>query len=80
MLNCTPMTNFDRILAEARELLTEEERRRLSLELVPDEGALDPGIEAAWMEEEKRRFAEHDAGKAKSVPWAEARERIFAKP
>lgn len=80
MLNYPPMTNYDRILSEARELLSEEERRKLSLELVPDEGALDPEIEAAWMEEAKRRFAEHDEGKTKAVPWAEARERIFAKP
>lgn len=80
MLNWTSMTNYDRILSEARELLTEEERRKLSLELAPEEGALDPEIEAAWMEEAKRRFAEHDAGKTKSVPWAEARKRIFAKP
>ena len=29
------MTNYDRILAEARELLTEEERFKLSMDLAP---------------------------------------------
>lgn len=77
MLNCPQMTNYDRILSEARELLTEEERRKLSLELVPDDGDIDPEIEAAWMAEAKRRFDELDKGLVKAIPWEEARKRLF---
>jgi putative addiction module component (TIGR02574 family) len=47
--------------------LTDEERTQLAerlLEVVPD-GA---EIEAAWMAEAQRRFAEHDAGNSQSVP------------
>ena len=80
MLNYTSMTNFDRILSEARELLTDDERRKLYLALAPEVEAPDPEIEAAWLKVAERRFAEHDARKTKSIPWAEARERIFAKP
>lgn len=77
MLNCLPMTNYDRILSEARELLTEAERRKLSLELVPEESDIDPEIEAAWMAETKRRFEELDQGRVKAIPWEEARKRLF---
>lgn len=77
MLNYSPMTNYARILSEARELLTEEERRKLSLELVPDERSVDPEIEMAWMSEAKRRFEELDKGLVKAIPWDEARKRLF---
>ena len=78
MLNCREMTNFDRILAEARELLTEEERLKLSDRLIVDEP--DPAVEEAWMQEVLRRRAEWKAGRAKSSSWEEARKRIFAAP
>jgi len=62
------MTNFDRILSEARELLTEEERLKLSLELVPDER--DPKVEAAWIAESHRgtKSGRQDASKRSPLP------------
>jgi putative addiction module component (TIGR02574 family) len=72
------MTKVERIVAEVAEL-SEEERQQVAdriLELVPNESE----VAAAWMAEAERRFAEHDAGKTKSVPWSEARERIFVRP
>ena len=76
MLNCNPMTNAQRVYSEIQNL-SEEERDELDrlLVYVPD-----PEIEASWLKEAERRFDAHDAGQMKSVPWAEARERIFAKP
>lgn len=71
------MTNFDRILSEARELLTEEERFRLTLELVPDER--DPKVEAAWIVESHRRHAEWKSGRVEAIPAAEALEQMFPK-
>jgi putative addiction module component (TIGR02574 family) len=35
-------------------------------------------IEAAWSEEIRRRLERLDAGLSKTVPWAEARRRIWA--
>lgn len=67
MLNYVPMTNFDRILSDARELLTEAERRRLSLELVPVEeddmdleerAALDKAIEEGFEDFEKGNYSD----------------------
>lgn len=76
MLHCTPMTNYDRILSEARELLTEEERRKLYLALAPEAG----DVETAWLEEAHRRRAEWKAGHVEALPVAEALEHMFAKP
>jgi Putative addiction module component len=43
----------------------------------------DPGdsadqVEQAWIEEAKSRLAEIERGNVKTVPWSEARDRIFA--
>ncbi len=35
-------------------------------------------IEAAWIEEARRRLQEIKAGRVEPAPWSEARERIFA--
>lgn len=76
MLNWLAMSNAERVFSEIQKL-SEDDRAELDrlLGIAPD-----PDIEAAWIAEAERRFAEHDAGNMKSVPWAEARERIFAKP
>jgi len=47
------------------------------LESLDDEPA-DEGVEAAWSEEIKRRIEELDSGKAKPIPWEEARRQIAA--
>ncbi len=67
MLNYTPMTNFDRILSEARELLTEAEQRRLSVELMPaaaddmdaeERAALDKAIEEGFEDFDKGDYSD----------------------
>ncbi len=75
MLNYTPMTNFERILAEAKQL-SEEEQHKLHLGLAPDVG----DVEAAWLEEAHRRRAEWKAGHVEALPVADALEQMFAKP
>ncbi len=43
-----------------------------------DDDPPDPGVEAAWDEEIKRRIEEIDSGKVKPIPWEEARRQIDA--
>ena len=58
--------------------LSEEERtdlvRMLLASLGPDDGE---GVAAAWQREIARRTAELDSGAVESIPWTEARSRIF---
>ena len=49
------MKHYERILAEARELLTEDELLRLSAELISDLDQTDPKIDDAWRAEVNRR-------------------------
>jgi hypothetical protein len=78
MLNYSPMTNFDRILSEARELLTEEERLRLTLELVPDEDATDPKIDEVWRAEVHRRRLRRKNGETQAQPWEEVETELMS--
>lgn len=74
-----PMTNVDRILAEAMKL-SDEERAALAdrlLEIVPE--VPDTDVEEAWMKEALRRRAEWKAGRAKAIPLTEALTQMFAK-
>jgi len=69
------------VMTQALEL-SREDRAKLARELLVslDEPLEDaPEAEAAWLAEIERRIAEVDAGKARSVPWPEARERILAR-
>jgi putative addiction module component (TIGR02574 family) len=62
--------------------LSREDRAKLARDLLAslDEPLDDPPeAAAAWLAEIERRIAELDAGKASSVPWPEARERILAR-
>lgn len=61
------MTNYDRILAEARELLSDDERAKLSYELVPhvddamdreERAALDQAIERGFEDFENGEFSD----------------------
>lgn len=75
MLDYSPMTKVERIVAEVAEL-SEEERQQVAdriLELVPNESE----IAAAWMAEAERRFDELDQGVVKAIPWSEARASLF---
>ena len=79
MLDSTTMTNFDRILAEATTLLSEEEQRKLSdalLERVPER---DLDVDAAWMAEAHRRRAEWKAGKVELLSAEDALGQMFSK-
>ena len=42
-------------------------------------GKVDEAVLAAWDDEVKKRIAELDSGRAKTVPWAEVRQRNLAK-
>lgn len=43
-----------------------------------DEGPADPGVEAAWSEEVKRRIEEIDSGRVQMIPYEEVRRRLAA--
>jgi putative addiction module component (TIGR02574 family) len=59
--------------------LPEEERAALAGELLESlDTEVDPDAEAAWAAEIRARVAEVESGRAKTVPWAEARRRIHA--
>jgi hypothetical protein len=63
MLNCTSMTNYDRILSEAKTLLTEDEQRKLHLALAPEEmdaaesAALEQAIEEGFEDFEQGNYS-----------------------
>jgi putative addiction module component (TIGR02574 family) len=67
-----------RLLDEALQL-PEEDRAELALRLLDSVGEAPEGVERAWIEEAKRRLAEIKRGEVATVPWHEARERIFAR-
>lgn len=62
MLDWAPMTNFDRILSEARELLTDEERRKLYLALAPEAEDMDPEERAALEQAIEEGFEDFEKG------------------
>ena len=66
------------LLVEALRL-PEDERAALAGELLDSlESNVDPDAEAAWAVEIRARVSEIEAGRAKTVPWSEARRRIHA--
>jgi putative addiction module component (TIGR02574 family) len=59
--------------------LSEEERVALASELLDSlDSDVDPDAEAAWVAEIRTRLKEIDSGRARTVPWSEARRRIHA--
>ena len=75
-----PMTDVDRILAEAMKL-SDEERATLAdrlLEIVPE--VPDAAAEDAWLKETLRRRAEWKVGRVKAIPIEQALSQMFAKP
>jgi putative addiction module component (TIGR02574 family) len=44
-----------------------------------DDHPPDPGIDAAWSEEIKRRIEEIDSGKVQPIPYEEVRRRLMAR-
>ena len=66
------------LLVEALRL-SEEERAALAGELLESlDTEVDPDAEAAWAAEIRARVTEIESGRAKTVPWSEARRRIHA--
>jgi putative addiction module component (TIGR02574 family) len=60
--------------------LSVEEQEALAGSLVSNLGGQgDEGVLAAWDEEIKKRIADLDSGKAKTIPWTEVRQRNLAK-
>ena len=66
------------LLVEALRL-SDEERAALAGELIQSlETDVDADAEAAWSTEIRARLERVDAGRAKTIPWSEARRRIHA--
>ena len=60
--------------------LSVEEQEALADSLISNlGGTVDEGVLAAWEEEIKKRIAELDSAKAKTIPWTEVRRRNLAK-
>jgi putative addiction module component (TIGR02574 family) len=69
--------NRDQLLTLALEL-PPEERAALADELIESlSPPPDDEIDAAWREEVRRRLERLDSGQATTIPWAEARRRIW---
>jgi putative addiction module component (TIGR02574 family) len=67
-------------LLEQALLLSVEEQEALADSLISNLGGkVDEAVLAAWDDEVKKRIAELDSGRAKTVPWAEVRQRNLAK-
>ena len=72
------MSDPKRLLEEALHLPAEE-RAALAGALIESlDLEVDEDVEAAWSAEISRRLERVDAGVAKTIPWSEARRRIFA--
>lgn len=60
--------------------LPAEARAALAGSLIESlEETVDEDAEAAWAEEIRRRIEELDAGKAKTIPWSQARRMILGR-
>jgi putative addiction module component (TIGR02574 family) len=60
--------------------LSVEEQEALAESLISNLGGkVDEGVLAAWDEEIKKRIADLDSGRAKTIPWEEVRQRNLAK-
>ena len=59
--------------------LPPEARASLASSLLESlDSGVDPHVEEAWNKEIARRIAEVDSGKAKPIPWEEARRQVAA--
>jgi hypothetical protein len=60
--------------------LSVEEQEALADSLISNLGGkVDEAVLAAWDDEVEKRIIELDSGRAKSVPWADVRQRNLAK-
>jgi putative addiction module component (TIGR02574 family) len=71
------MTSLKEVYAAAAEL-PEQDRATLAGLLLTSLGAEpDPGVEAAWAEEIRKRCDEVDSGAVRTVSWDEVRGQLF---
>ncbi|MGB9237198.1 MAG: addiction module protein [Terriglobales bacterium] len=67
-------------LLEQALALSVEEQEALAESLISNLGGkVDEAVLAAWDEEIRKRIADLDSGKAKTIPWTEVRQRNLAK-
>ena len=72
-------TEVSKLLEKALSLSIDEQEA-LAESLISNLGEkIDKNVQAAWDKEIERRIKELDSGRAKTVPWAEVRERNLAK-
>ncbi|TAJ93346.1 MAG: addiction module component, family protein [Gammaproteobacteria bacterium] len=58
--------------------LDENDRASIAGALIESlHGKVEPGIDATWEQEIKRRISELDTHAVKTIPWSEVRERLF---
>ena len=68
---------FNEIFRDAVDL-SEHDRATLAGLLIESlEGEPDPDVEAAWAAEIERRVADVEAGRVKTIPWEEVRQRLL---
>lgn len=77
MAQMTPQVS--QLLEQALSLSVEEQEALADSLISSLAGKVDEGVLAAWDEEIKKRIADLDSGRAKTVPWTEVRNRNLAK-
>jgi putative addiction module component (TIGR02574 family) len=77
MAQMTP--EVSKLLEQALSLSVEEQEALADSLISNLGGKVDEAVLAAWDDEIKKRVAELDSGRAKTVPWAEVRQRNLAK-
>ncbi|HEX8818105.1 MAG TPA: addiction module protein [Terriglobales bacterium] len=68
-----------KLLEQALSLSVEEQEALADSLISSLGGKVDEGVAAAWEEEIKKRLADLESGKVKTVPWTEVRRRNLAK-
>ncbi len=68
-----------KLLAQALSLSVEEQEALADSLISSLGGKVDEAVLAVWDEEIKKRVADLDSGRAKTVPWTEVRQRNLAK-
>ncbi|MGP0098493.1 MAG: addiction module protein [Terriglobales bacterium] len=77
MAQMTP--EVSKLLAQALSLSVEEQEALADSLISNLGGKVDEAIVAAWDDEIKKRVTDLDSGRAKTIPWSEARQRNLAK-
>ena len=67
---------FTELWKEASELSEKDRADHAGLVIESLEGEPDEDVAAAWAAEIERRVAELEAGRVKSIPWEEVRQRL----